>query len=153
MYIAETLINPLFTDVTFRRDIEGDGSGHNESGGVMSPPPPRPCPQCHLCACRNPKVASSSLRLSSHCRLKWPKSDFFAQMWPISDFLMTVCKAQIRFFSNQAQTTFICGPKSDTYPMFFKATSVWTAMSHFMRFFRHWNVTDVTILCWRRQED
>ncbi len=36
--------------------------------------------------------------LSSHCRLKWPKSDFFAQMWPISDFLMTVWTAQIRCF-------------------------------------------------------
>ncbi len=35
---------------------------------------------------------------SSHCRLKWPKSDFFAQMWPISDFLMKVWTAQIRFF-------------------------------------------------------
>ncbi len=41
---------------------------------------------------------SKSFRLSSHCRLKWPKSDFFAQMWPISDFLMTVWTAQIRFF-------------------------------------------------------
>ncbi len=38
MYIAETLINPLFTDVAFRRDREGDGSGHYEFGGVMSPP-------------------------------------------------------------------------------------------------------------------
>ncbi len=36
--IAETLINPLFTDVAFRRDSEGDGSGHYESGEVMSPP-------------------------------------------------------------------------------------------------------------------
>ncbi len=34
----------------------------------------------------------------SHCRLKWPKSNFFAQMWPIPNFLMTVWKAQIRFF-------------------------------------------------------
>ncbi len=34
-YIAENLINPLFTDVAFRRDSEGDRSGHNESGGVM----------------------------------------------------------------------------------------------------------------------
>ncbi len=42
MYIAETLINPLFTDVAFRRDREGDGSGHYESGGVMSPPYPVP---------------------------------------------------------------------------------------------------------------
>ncbi len=38
MYIVETLIDPLFTDVAFRRDSEGDGSGHYESGGVMSPP-------------------------------------------------------------------------------------------------------------------
>ncbi len=38
MYITETLINPLFTDVAFRRENEGDGSGHYESGGVMSPP-------------------------------------------------------------------------------------------------------------------
>ncbi len=42
-------------------------------------------------------------RLSSHCRLKWPKSDFFAQMWPISDFLMTVWTAQIRFFQIRAR--------------------------------------------------
>ncbi len=90
------------------------------------------------------------LRLSSHCRLKWPKSDFFAQMWPISDFLMTVWTAQIRFFSNQAQATFICGPKSDTYPMFCNATSVWTAILLFMQFLRHWNATDITILRWRR---
>ncbi len=39
MYIAETLINPLFTDVAFRRDSEGDGSGHYESGGGSCPPP------------------------------------------------------------------------------------------------------------------
>ncbi len=32
--------------------------------------------------------------------------------------------AQIQFFSNQAQATFICGPKSDTYPMFCNTTSV-----------------------------
>ncbi len=38
MYIAETLINPLFTDVAFQRDSEGDGSGHYESGGVVCPP-------------------------------------------------------------------------------------------------------------------
>ncbi len=38
MYIAETLINPLFTDVAFRRDSEGDGLVHYESGDVMSPP-------------------------------------------------------------------------------------------------------------------
>ncbi len=42
MYIAETLINPLFTDVTFRRDSDGDRSGHYESD---------PRPQCHLRAC------------------------------------------------------------------------------------------------------
>ncbi len=37
IYIAETLINSLFTDVAFHRDSEGDGSGHYEghyeSGG------------------------------------------------------------------------------------------------------------------------
>ncbi len=36
MYIAETLIYLLFTDFAFRRDSEGYGSGHYESGGVMS---------------------------------------------------------------------------------------------------------------------
>ncbi len=39
MYIAETLINPLFSDVTFRRE-------------VMSPPPPVPsaiCAPAHIC--------------------------------------------------------------------------------------------------------
>ncbi len=45
--IAENLINLLFTDVAFRRDSEGDGSGHYESGGGgMSPRP-----KCHLRAC------------------------------------------------------------------------------------------------------
>ncbi len=29
----ETLINPLFTDGVFRRESEGDGSGHYEPGG------------------------------------------------------------------------------------------------------------------------
>ncbi len=48
MYIAETLINPLFNDVAFRRDSEGDGSGHYESGGGGSG---SPRPQCHLRAC------------------------------------------------------------------------------------------------------
>ncbi len=38
--LEETLIDPLFTDVAFRRNSEGDGSGHYESGGVMSPPSP-----------------------------------------------------------------------------------------------------------------
>ncbi len=53
MYIAETLVNPLFSDVTFRRDSEGDGSGHYESGGGgMSSPPPIPsaiCAPAHIC--------------------------------------------------------------------------------------------------------
>ncbi len=40
--LEETLIDPLFTDVAFRRNSEGDGSGHYESGGVMSPPSPVP---------------------------------------------------------------------------------------------------------------
>ncbi len=31
MYIAETLISPLFTDVAFHRESEGDGSGQCES--------------------------------------------------------------------------------------------------------------------------
>ncbi len=76
------------------------------------------------------RSVKTTFRLSQHCRLKWP----------ISDFLITVWTAQIRF----VQITFICGPKSDTYPMFCNTTSVWTAMSHFMRFLRHWNATDVT---------
>ncbi len=41
MYIA--LINPLFTDVAFHRDSEGDGSGHYKS-----------VPSAHLRAC-NPR--------------------------------------------------------------------------------------------------
>ncbi len=40
MYITETLINPLFTDVDFRRN--SDRSGHNESGGSCPPPSPVP---------------------------------------------------------------------------------------------------------------
>ncbi len=40
MCTAYTLINPLFTDVAFHGDSEGDGSGYYESGGVKSPPPP-----------------------------------------------------------------------------------------------------------------
>ncbi len=75
-------------------------------------------------------------------------------MWQISDFIMEVWTAQIHFcFFYQAQATFICGPKSDTYTLFCNATSVWMAMSHFMWFLHHWNATDVIILCWRRQED
>ncbi len=35
MYIAETLINPLFTNVAFHRDSEGDRSGHYESSGAF----------------------------------------------------------------------------------------------------------------------
>ncbi len=44
MYIAETLINSLFTDVAFHS--EGDGSGHYESGGHV---PPSPVPSARLC--------------------------------------------------------------------------------------------------------
>ncbi len=33
MYIAETLINPLYSDVAFCRDSEGDESGHYEFWG------------------------------------------------------------------------------------------------------------------------
>ncbi len=39
MYKVDTLINPLFTDVAFHRDSEGDGSGHYESGGGGHVPP------------------------------------------------------------------------------------------------------------------
>ncbi len=40
MYIAETLINPLYSDVAFCRDSEGDESGHYEFwGGVMTSQP------------------------------------------------------------------------------------------------------------------
>ncbi len=46
MYIVETLINPLFTDVDFRRDSEGDGSGHYESGGGGGSCPPVPSAIC-----------------------------------------------------------------------------------------------------------
>jgi len=46
LYIAKTLINALFTNFTFHRDREGDGSDHYESEEVMSPHP-----QCHLRAC------------------------------------------------------------------------------------------------------
>ncbi len=56
MYIAETLINPLFTDVTFRRDSEGDGSSHYESGGVMSPVPSAICAPDWQHNSRNPKT-------------------------------------------------------------------------------------------------
>ncbi len=75
MYIAESLINPLFTDVAFHRDSEGDGSGHYESGGVMSPPPvpsaicvpgPKPC----LCAkertCHESGLRTSATTLLLH---------------------------------------------------------------------------------------
>ncbi len=48
MYIVETLINPLFTDVAFRRDSKGDGSGHYESGGSC---PPSPVPSACLLFC------------------------------------------------------------------------------------------------------
>ncbi len=92
------------------------------------------------------------LRLSSHCRLKWPKSFFcpnVTHIWFSYDSLNSTNP----IFPNQAQATFICGPKSDTYPMFCHATSVWTAISHFMQFLRHWNATDITILSWRSRED
>ncbi len=85
-------------------------------------------------------------RLSSHCRLKWPKSDFFAQMWPISDFLMTVWTAQIRprplsyVFLNRIHI-----------PCF--AMRLQSERPCRMRFLHHWNATDVTILRWRRRED
>ncbi len=48
MYIAETLINPIFTDVAFHRDSEGDGLGHYESGWVMSPPSLVPSVRLHF---------------------------------------------------------------------------------------------------------
>ncbi len=38
--LEETLIDPLFTDVAFRRDRGGDGSSHYESGGGHVPPVP-----------------------------------------------------------------------------------------------------------------
>lgn len=66
--------------------------------------------------------------LCSHCRQKWLKSDFS----PISDFFMKVWAAQIffcfLFFSNSTQTTFICGPRLDSYTMFCNAP----VMLHFI---------------------
>ncbi len=44
--IAENLINLLFTDVAFRRDSEGDRSGHYESGGGGGHVPPVPSAIC-----------------------------------------------------------------------------------------------------------
>ncbi len=55
--LEETLIDPLFTDVAFRRDSEGDGSGHYESGGVMSPLSPVPSARLHT-----PRVPSNGSR-------------------------------------------------------------------------------------------
>ncbi len=87
-------------------------------------------------------------RLSSHFRLKCPNLTFLPNVTHIW-FSYDSLNSTNPIFSNQAQATFICGPKLDTYPMFCNATSVWTAMSHFMRFLRHWNAPDVTILCQR----
>ncbi len=54
MYIAEILINPLFTDVAFRRDSEGDGSGLYESwGGGGHVPPPSLVPSARLFNCND----------------------------------------------------------------------------------------------------
>ncbi len=69
IYIAETLINPLFTDVVFRRDSEGDVSGHYESGGVMPPNPPPPVTsaplvEMWLSACALNKAREYSFELS-----------------------------------------------------------------------------------------
>lgn len=64
-------------------------------------------------------------------------------------FLMTVWRAQIRFLSNTTQATFVYGPRTDTYPTFCNATSIWTVMSHFIQLLHHWSATDITILCWR----
>ncbi len=56
-----------------------------------------------------------SLRLCSHCRLKWPKSDFFCPNVTHIWFSYDSLNGTNPFFSNQAQATFICGPRSDTY--------------------------------------
>ena len=68
-------------------------------------------------------------RMRSHCWQKRPKLNFFAHLWPISDFFYNSPNSTNTFFSNQTQDTFICGRKSDTYLMFFKVTAVWTVMS------------------------
>ena len=68
-------------------------------------------------------------RMRSHCWQKRPKLNFFAHLWPISDFFYNSPNSTNTFFSNQTQDTFKCSRKSDTYLMFFKVTAVWTVMS------------------------
>lgn len=61
------------------------------------------------------RIKALSPRLHSHCRQKYPKSDFLSICDPyliFSDSLNSIHQN----FSNQTQTTFICGPTSDTYP-------------------------------------
>ncbi len=73
-------------------------------------------------------------RLPLDCRQNWPKSVFF------SLFITVVTHKPRGFWSFQFRNcaTSICGPKSDTGPMFCSLTSVWTVISWFMRLLRHW---------------
>lgn len=96
--------------------------------------------------------------LRSNCRQKHIKSNFFAYMRPVSDFIITVREQKPDFFSNPAQVrlaTFtlhvICGSKSNAYPMFLKATAVWMVMLHYIRLIRHtqrYGMADMSILSW-----
>ncbi len=77
------MINPLFTDVAFRRDSEGDGSGYYESGGVKSSAPvPSACLALGALAhsCSGSFVGSILRHCHSSCRFS-PGFFCFSRQW------------------------------------------------------------------------
>lgn len=71
----------------------------------------------------------------------------YVHTWPICRLNSTN-----PIFSHPTLATFVCGLRSDMYPIFCNATLAWTVRSHFSRLLCHSKATDLTIL-WRRRRD
>ncbi len=139
MYIAETLINPLFTDVAFCRDSVGDGSGHYESGGVMSPLSLVPSARLGDSA---PKNENSVINYSLSCRSKpvrpWPEHKLRYLLWNLKAFWPSI--------DSKATTTFKVQKASKNINKIFHVTSVilrsykntFCAQRNYMRMSNEW---------------
>ncbi len=88
MYIAETLINPLYSNVAFCRDSEGDGSGHYEFWGGHDITASGDVSQNHRAVVGSRQPAGQNWPTSNNI---WPapQQDYFESGWFCNKSVMT----------------------------------------------------------------
>lgn len=91
-----------------------------------------------------------SLRIRSHRRQKWPKSDFLPISEPYPIFLwQSEQYKQICFF--KYDPGHFIGLRIERVWCFEMLPQSNGHIGHFIRLVSNWNMTDSTILCWRRR--